>query len=73
MYRRPRFLEILLKIREEMAREADYDVDFFTEMVRSGLAPASDIRYTLSEAETGGPTWRTGRPGRRRKTPTEAR
>lgn len=36
MYRRPKFLEILLEIRQEMSREADYDVDLFTEMVRSG-------------------------------------
>ena len=36
MYRRPKFLEILLEIRQEMAREADYDVDLFAEMVRSG-------------------------------------
>jgi hypothetical protein len=36
MYRRPKFLEILLEIRQEMSREADYDVDLFAEMVRSG-------------------------------------
>jgi len=35
MYRRPKFLEVLLQIRERMAREADYDVDRFAEMVRS--------------------------------------
>jgi hypothetical protein len=40
MYRRPRFLEELHAIREEMAREVDYDVDLFSEMVRSGLRPA---------------------------------
>ena len=34
MYRRPRFLEILHQIREEMSREVDYDVDLFAEMVR---------------------------------------
>ena len=39
MYRRPRFLEELHAIREEMAREVDYDVDLFSEMVRSGLRP----------------------------------
>jgi hypothetical protein len=39
MYRKPRFLEELHMIREEMSREADYDVDLFTEMVRSGLRP----------------------------------
>lgn len=36
MYRRPKFLEILDEIREEMSREADYDVDLFAEMVRNG-------------------------------------
>jgi len=36
MYRRPKFLEILLEIRREMALEADYDVDLFAETVRSG-------------------------------------
>ena len=36
MYRRPKFLEVLLEIRQEMAREADYDIDLFAEMIRSG-------------------------------------
>lgn len=36
MYRRPKFLEILHEIREEMSSEADYDVDLFAENVRSG-------------------------------------
>jgi hypothetical protein len=40
MYRRPRFLEMLHAIREEMSREVDYDVDLFSEMVRSGKRPA---------------------------------
>jgi hypothetical protein len=40
MYRRPKFLEVLHAIREEMSREADYDVDLFAEMVRSGNRPA---------------------------------
>lgn len=35
MYRKPRFLEVLHEIREEMSREADYDVDLFAEKVRS--------------------------------------
>lgn len=39
MYRRPKFLEVLHAIREEMSREADYDVDLFAEMVRSGKSP----------------------------------
>ncbi|MFN2455168.1 MAG: hypothetical protein ABR577_13195 [Pyrinomonadaceae bacterium] len=39
MYRKPRFLEALHAIREEMSREADYDMDLFAEMVRSGERP----------------------------------
>jgi hypothetical protein len=53
MYRRPKFLEVLLKIREEMARESDYDVDFFVEMVRNGMQPATDDRYAIGETENG--------------------
>jgi len=37
MYRRTLFLETLHSIREEMSREADYDVDLFAEMVRAGF------------------------------------
>ena len=40
MYRRPRFLEMLHAIREEMSREADYDVELFAEMARTGARPA---------------------------------
>ena len=39
MYRKPKFLAILHEIRETMSREADYDVDLFTEMVRTGVQP----------------------------------
>ena len=39
MYRRPKFLELLLDIRQEMAREADYDADLFAELVRTGVRP----------------------------------
>jgi hypothetical protein len=53
MYRRPKFLEILLDIRCEMAHEADYDVELFAEMVRTGRtvdgAPLS--RQAKSQAE----------------------
>jgi hypothetical protein len=61
MYRRPKFLEILLKIREEMAREADYDVDFFVEMVRTGIGPATDRRYHLGNGEVAGVTKRAAK------------
>ena len=39
MYPKPRFLEELHAIREEMSREVDYDVELFAEMVRSGARP----------------------------------
>jgi hypothetical protein len=39
MYRKPRFLEMLHAIREEMSREADYDVELFAEMARTGARP----------------------------------
>lgn len=47
MYRRPIFLEVLLKIRQEMAREADYDVDLFAEMVRAGNFSNDRNNYDL--------------------------
>ena len=40
MYSRPRFLEELHAIREEMSRECDYDMDLFAEMIRSKQRPA---------------------------------
>lgn len=50
MYRRPKFLEVLIRIREEMAREADYDTDLFTEIVRSGKASRKKKTYSLTDA-----------------------
>jgi len=54
MYRKPRFLEELHAIREEMSRECDYDADLFAEMVRSGqrpsIGPARNIRGVRSHA-----------------------
>ena len=35
MYTRPRFLEELHAIREEMSRECDYDMDLFAQLVNS--------------------------------------
>lgn len=40
MYRKPKFLEVLHRIREEMSREADYDVELFAQMIRSGQPPS---------------------------------
>lgn len=50
MYRRPKFLEILLEIRQEMSRQSDYDVDLFAEMVRSDNFSKHENRYELSES-----------------------
>jgi hypothetical protein len=36
MYRKTKFLEVLQDIREEMSREADYDVLTLTEIARTG-------------------------------------
>ena len=52
MYRRPKFLEVLLEIRQEMARQADYDVDLFAEIVRSGIGAESIKIHALTEPET---------------------
>ena len=51
MYRRPKFLEVLLNVREEMAREADYDVDRFAEMVRSGARKKGLANHSLTDEE----------------------
>ena len=52
MYRRPKFLEILLEIRREMALEADYDVDLFAEIARSGNRTAKARRRPLDPVST---------------------
>ncbi len=49
MYRRPKFLEILLEIRQEMSREADYDVDLFAEMIRSGKFARDENRHGFDD------------------------
>ncbi len=49
MYRRPIFLEALIAIRQEMAREADYDVDLFAETVRSGKRRRKIALHSMSE------------------------
>ncbi len=52
MYRRPKFIEILLEIREQMSRDADYDMDLFAEMVRSGKISENEKTYNLNESKT---------------------
>ncbi len=53
MYKRPKFLEILHEIREEMSREADYDMDLFAEIVRSGKVAKenSGVKFQMSDLE----------------------
>lgn len=51
MYRRPKFLEVLIQIREEMAREADYDTDLFAEMVRSGRKSEKKVSHSLADVQ----------------------
>ncbi len=52
MYRRPKFLEVLIRIREEMARDADYDTDLFAEMVRSGRSKSKTSVHSLADQES---------------------
>jgi hypothetical protein len=51
MYPRSKFQEVLLEIRQEMAREADFDVDLYAEIVRTGAGPRDPMIHKL-EAET---------------------
>ena len=48
MYRRPKFLEVLLDIRREMAHEVDYDTDLFAEMIRNGRHTDETTSHSLS-------------------------
>jgi hypothetical protein len=55
MYRKPMFLEMLHAIREEMSREADYDVELFAEMARTGARPAHGPARNLRGFRTRAP------------------
>ena len=57
MYSRPRFLEELHAIREEMSRECDYDMDLFTEMIRSKQRPQRNHLQTNRGSQTASPTF----------------
>lgn len=46
-------MEILLEIREEMSREADYDVDLFAEIVRSGKSRSEKKIHDFSGEQEG--------------------
>jgi hypothetical protein len=53
MYRRPKFLEILHEIREQMSREADYDMDLFAELARSGknVKQGPEVKFQMPSGE----------------------
>ena len=55
MYRRPKFLEVLLEIRRQMALEADYDVDLFVEKARSGHRPMVATEAVIDQIDRNGP------------------
>ena len=66
MYRRPKFLEVLLDIRRDMAHEVDYDTDLFAEVIRSGRHTDEHRDYSLAyEDEKADP------PKRRKRTKAE--
>jgi hypothetical protein len=71
MYRKPKFLEELHAIREEMSREADYDIELFAEMVRSGHrpshGPARNIRGFRTRAPRAGEETRTTKSAPRKR------
>ena len=62
MYRRPKFLEVLIEIRQEMAREVDYDVDLFAEIVRSGGPVSKKARHSIGDPEIESEEKAAGRP-----------
>ena len=64
MYRRSKFLEVLLEVRQQMARDADYDVDLFAEMIRSGKISEPHAETNGNKPESG-PQIRAARNGQR--------
>jgi hypothetical protein len=59
MYRRPKFLEVLLDIRREMAHEVDYDTDLFAEMIRTGRHTAPTKSHSIALGDEKPKTRRT--------------
>ena len=66
MYPRSKFQEILLEIRQEMAREADFDVDLFAEIVRTGSGPSDIKMHSLTDSSI--PNTLKARTGTERRT-----
>ena len=67
MYRRPRSLEVIIAIREEMARAADFDVDLFVEMARSGKGFDRSELHAIAENNDRIPKQRPKKQNRSRK------
>lgn len=66
MYRRPKFLELLIEIRQRMAREADYDVDLFAAKIRGGsFSPGPPERHGKRARARDGEGPRGAREGNR--------
>lgn len=61
MYRRSIFLDVLIAIRQEMARDADYDVDLFVERARTGTDGVGSYKIKDDQAKK-----KTGSRGRAR-------
>ncbi len=74
MYPRPRFLEMLHAIREEMSREADYDMELFAESARTGVrpsyGPARNIRGFRTRAPRADQTEPAPKPVKQRRRAT---
>lgn len=51
MYRRPKFLEVLHAIREQMARECDYDMDLFVQRLRQESPSVNESNPWIPEAK----------------------
>jgi|FLYL01.1.fsa_nt_gi hypothetical protein len=47
MYRRPKFLEVLHAIREQMARECDYDMDLFVQRLRQESPSFNESNHSV--------------------------
>ncbi|HXF05309.1 MAG TPA: hypothetical protein VNM72_07825, partial [Blastocatellia bacterium] len=51
MYRRPKFLEVLHAIREQMARECDYDMDLFVQRLRQESPSPTESNHSARVPE----------------------
>ncbi len=54
MYRRPKFLEILIEIREEMSREAEFDIGLFVENTFSTEIKKDETSENISRKSSNG-------------------